>query len=167
MEKEKHYHSFEVIYKEFAGGIFRFIYFKVSNYELTQDLTADTFIRYWKVLAKGETIDNHKAFLYFIAKGLVIDYYRKKKKNKQISLESVDERMLRAIDTAEDAISQKQELEEIYAKIKQLKKSYQDILFLHYVEDLTVKEIAFVQKKKENAIRVFLHRALRSLKETL
>lgn len=167
MTRENIYQNFEIIYNQFAGGIFRYIYFKVSDYELARDITTETFVKYWKILSAEKKIVNHKALLYLIAKGLVIDYYRKKKNNKWISLESVDERLLGVIDTAEDSLLQKQELEQIYTKIKQLKKDFQDVLFLHYVEDLTAKEIAFIQKKKENAIRVMLHRALKSLKEKL
>ena len=157
---------FEMNFKKFAGSIFRYIYFKVSDYELAQDLTEETFIRYLKVLREGK-IDNHKALLYLIAKGFIIDYYRKKKNSQKISLDKIDERLLSKFDNTENAIAQLQELEDVYEKIKKLKKEYQEILYLHYVEDLTIKEIAFIQKKKENAIRVYLYRALKALKEKL
>jgi RNA polymerase sigma-70 factor (ECF subfamily) len=166
MTRKNIYQKFEIIYNQFAEGIFRYTYFKVSDYELARDITSETFIKYWKILAEEKKITSHKALLYLIAKGFIIDNYRKKK-NKRISLESVDERFLGALDTVEDTILQKQALAQVYTKIKQLKKDFQDILFLHYVEDLTVKEIAFIQKKNENAIRVMLHRALKSLKEKL
>ena len=165
--KDTIYKKFELIYNNLAGGIFRYVYFKVSDFELARDITSEAFVKYWKVLSGKKKIENHKALLYLIAKGLVIDYYRKKKNNKRVSLESVDERLLGLIDTAEDSLLQKQELEQIYVKIKLLKKDFQDMLFLHYVEDLTIKEIAFIQKKKENAVRVLLHRALKSLKEII
>lgn len=167
MQRDKIYEKFETSYNQFAGGIFRYIYFKVSSFELTQDLTSDVFVRYWKILTEGKNIVNHKALLYFIAKGLIIDFYRRRKNNKKISLEDIDERLLGVLDKVEETISQKQELEQVYAKIKKLKKADQEIIFLHYVEDLSVKEIAFIQKKKENAIRVHLHRALKMLKEIL
>lgn len=165
MESEILYRSFEVIYKQFAQGLFRFIYFKVSDYELTQDLTEDTFVRYWQVLIKGVNIENHKAFLYRIAKGKVFDYYRKKGKSRRIGLEKIDERLLGVIDTVEDSISLKQEVEQIYIRMKKLKKEFQDVILLHYVEDLEIKEIAFVLNKQENAVRVLLHRGLRSLRK--
>jgi RNA polymerase sigma-70 factor (ECF subfamily) len=167
MEKGKKINSFEIIYKQYAGGIFRFIYFKVSDYELTQDLTEETFIRYWKLLVNGENIKNSKALLFRIAKGKVFDHYRKKRDNKRIPLDKIDERLLGVIENSEDGIDSKQKLQEIFMKMKKIKNEYQDVLLLHYVEDLTVKEIAFIQNKKENAIRVFLHRALNMLKEII
>lgn len=159
--------QFEVSFTEFAEGIFRYVYFKVSEYELAQDLAEETFVKYWKVLISEKTIENHKALIYFIAKGLIVDYYRAKKHSKKQSLENIDERVLSITDDIEDNIYQKQELEQIYKEIKKLKKDYQDVLFLHYVEDLSIKEIAFIQKKKENAVRVLVHRALKELKKNL
>ena len=78
--------QFEATFTEFASDIFRYIYFKVSEYELAQDLTEEAFVRYWKRLQEGKVIDNHKALLYFIAKGLVVDHYRTKKNTKKQSL---------------------------------------------------------------------------------
>ena len=167
MESEKRFQLFDSIYRQFAQGIFRFIYFKVSDYELARDLTADTFIRFWKQMIKGEEIQNGKALLYFIAKGITIDYYRKKKNRKSVSLDTIDERLLGVIDSMEDNVSTKQELEQVYAKLKEIKKEYQDVLLLHYVEDLKISEIAVALNKKENTVRVLLHRALKTLKGKL
>lgn len=167
MESQKQFQLFDGAYRQFAQGIFRFIYFKVSDYELARDLTADTFIRFWKQMIKGEEIQNNKAFLYFIAKGITIDYYRKKKNTKSVSLEIIDERLLGVMDTIEDNVSTKLELEQVYVKLKEIKKEYQDVLLLHYIEDLKISEIAVALSKKENTVRVLLHRALKALKGKL
>lgn len=167
MENGKLHHQFEEVYRQYAQAIFRFIYFKVSDYELAKDFTADTFIRFWEQLVNDKAIQNNKAFLYFIAKGITIDYYRKKKNAKNVSLDTLDERLLGVIDAGEDVISVKQELEQVYVKLKEIKKEYQDVLLLHYVEDLKISEIAQVLNKKENTVRVLLHRALKTLKEKL
>jgi RNA polymerase sigma-70 factor (ECF subfamily) len=167
MKEKRIYKKFETIYNQFSQGIFRYVYFKISDYELSQEVTSDTFLKYWKILSEDKKIENHKALLYFIAKCLIIDYYRKKKNKKQIALEKIDERLLESIDDAEETLLFKEELDEVYRKIRSLKKNYQDVLFLHYVEDLSIKEIAYIQKKKENAVRVLLHRALKFLKENL
>lgn len=167
MDTKKIQKKFDNAFKEFGTGIFRFVYFKVSEYEVAQDITEDTFVRYWKVLGKGKIVANEKALLYFIAKGLVVDFYRKKKNIKKVSLSDVDERLLGQGDSIEDRLSQKEQLEGVLKAIKQLRKEYQEVLFLRFLEDLTIQEIAYIQKKKENAIRVLVHRALKALKEKL
>ncbi len=167
MDSIKNYHIFENSYKQFAKGVFRFIYFKVSDYELAKDLTADTFIRYWKVLKQGDEIKNTKALTYEIANGIVIDYYRRKKEKNHVSFDAIDERLLGAFEDLEESIDLKKKVKEVFVVIKSIRKEYQDVLLLRYVEDLTIKEIAQVLKKKENATRVLLHRALKTVKEKL
>jgi RNA polymerase sigma-70 factor (ECF subfamily) len=167
MENKNKFHIFEKVYGQLSKGIFRYIYFKVSDFELAQDITADTFIRYWKVLLQKKEIENDKALIYKIANGIVIDYYRRKKEKNNVSLENIDERLLGIFEGFEDTIDLKEKVQEVFIKMKEIKKEYRDVLLLHYVEDLTIKEIAFIQNKTENAIRVFLHRALKLLKEIL
>ncbi len=160
MEEKK----FNKTYREFAARIFRYVYFKVSDYDTAADVTADTFTRFWKILRK-EDIGKTKAFLFSIANGIIIDYYRKKSNQKKVSLTTVDERLLGFTDNNEDALGQKQEIESLLQKLKKLKKEYQDIVLLHYVEELTITEISFILRKKENNTRVILHRALQALKK--
>jgi RNA polymerase sigma-70 factor, ECF subfamily len=162
MEEKK----FSNVYKEFSGNIFRYIYFKVSDYEVAADLTADTFTRFWKVSLR-EPIENTKAFLFSIANGIIIDYYRKKKKQKKVSLDVIDEWLLGVIDKNEEVLSNKQEITYIFLKLKKIKKPYQDILLLYYVEELNVDEISLIINKTENNTRVMLHRALQALKKIL
>ena len=158
--------EFNNVYKEFSSGIFRFIYFKVSDYEVAADLTADTFTRFWKV-ALRDSIGNTKSFLFSIANGIVIDYYRKKQKQKKVSLDVIDEWLLGVKDNNEEVLSNKQEITYIFKKLKKLNKNYQDILLLYYVEELQIDEISIILNKTENNTRVMLHRALQSLKKLL
>jgi RNA polymerase sigma-70 factor, ECF subfamily len=158
--------EFSNVYKEFSSSIFRYIYFKVSDYEVAADLTADTFTRFWKVTLR-EPIDNTKAFLFSIANGMVVDYYRKKQKQKKVSLDVIDEWLLGVADKNEEILSNKQEITYIFLKLKKLKKAYQDILLLYYVEELQVDEISLILNKTENNTRVMLHRALYALKKLL
>ncbi len=165
--KDKKEEYLENIYNQYAKGIFRFIYFKVSDYELVKDFTQDTFVRFWKVLMRGDKMQSPKAFVYFIANGIVVDHYRRKKSNNLISLDKVDERLLAKDDDIEEQVDRKQRISQVFAKLKEIKIDYQEILVLYYVEELKVSEIAIILKKKENAIRVLIHRALKALKEKL
>ncbi len=167
MRDKKEYYL-ENIYSQYAKGIVRFIYFKVSDYELAKDLTQDSFVRFWKVLMmRGETIQNPKAFLYFIANGIIIDHFRRKNSNNLIPLERIDERLLAKDDDTEEGIERRQRMNQVFTKLKEIKTEYQNIVVLYYVEELKVSEIAILLNKKENAIRVLIHRSLKALKEKL
>jgi len=165
--KDKKEEYLENIYNQYASGVFRFIYFKVSDYELAKDLTQDVFVRFWKVLMREEKVQNPRALIYFIANGIVVDNYRRKNSNNSIPLEKIDERLLAKDDDIEEQVDRRKRINQIFAKLKEIKIDYQKILVLYYIEELKVSEIAIILKKRENAIRVLIHRALNALKEKL
>ena len=68
-------------YDAYSGDIFRFCSMKVTNRELAQDLTQEVFMRYWQTIREGEKMKNERAYLYTLARNLVIDWYRKKKES--------------------------------------------------------------------------------------
>jgi len=67
------------IYKADSDAIFRFCLVRVSDREQAMDITEETFLRLWKSLLDGKEILNNKAFLFTLARHLIIDWYRKKK----------------------------------------------------------------------------------------
>jgi len=51
--------------------------------------------------------------------------------------------------------------------IGQLKEEYQNIIIWHYIDDLSLPEIAKIANKTEGTARVTLHRALKALKASI
>ena len=78
---------FSSIYDKYVDKIYRFIFIKVSSQEIAEDLTSETFLRGWQVFKEREDIENPPAFLYQIARNLIIDHYREKGKAKIVSAE--------------------------------------------------------------------------------
>src|SRR6266566_458854 len=76
------------VYDQFADAIFRHCWFRVSDRERAKDLTQETFVKVWKILDRGESVENMRAYLYRIANNLIIDHYRKKK---DVSLDLLQE----------------------------------------------------------------------------
>ena len=68
--------TFSQIYDQWIEKIFRFVFLKVNSEEVAQDLTSETFTRCWECFKNGDKIDNPSAFLYQIARNLVVDFYR-------------------------------------------------------------------------------------------
>ena len=72
--------NFLKTYDKYASSIFRHIFFRVSDKNLAEDLTQETFFKAWRHVVgnKKREIENFKAFFYKIANNLIIDYYRRK-----------------------------------------------------------------------------------------
>ncbi len=68
----------DFLYREYFTPIFRYIYFKTHNYDLSQDIAQSTFLKYIKQNNVVNDIDHARRLLYIIAKNLLIDTWRKK-----------------------------------------------------------------------------------------
>jgi RNA polymerase sigma-70 factor (ECF subfamily) len=158
-----HRKKFSKIYDKCIDKIYRFIFLKVNSQEIAQDLSSETFLRGWEAYKNNPKIDNPSAFLYRIARNLVIDHYRQKSRNQFVSPDAV------AIADPNPGLEEKavfnSDLGRIKAVLADLKEDYQNVIIWRYLDDLSIPEVAKMLDKSEDATRVTLHRALKALKE--
>lgn len=158
--------SFAKLYELLAEPIYRFIYFKVSDDETAKDLTSEVFTKCWRelVAAEGKQIKHLKAYLYRMARNMVVDHYRKK----EVIVVSQEFVLSTDAQPHDDQgmkqVQQKIDGQKMLALMHALKSSYQEILLLRYVEDLSLTEIAHIIQKSPVSTRVLLHRANQALK---
>ncbi len=157
---------FSQIYDQCVDKIYRFIFLKVSSQEIAQDLCSETFLKGWKSFRKNnKKIDNPRAFLYQIARNLIIDHYREKGKMQTISADYIpitDPRV-----DLEEETKASSDLDTIKALLANLKDEYQEVVIWHYIDDLSIAEIAKMLKKSEGTVRVTLHRALKAVRKEI
>lgn len=146
----------------------RYAALKVADSQAAEDITANTFLRLWERIRAGEKIENPRALLYVIAHGLVVDHYRKAGRQKSVSLDLFDD--VFEGETEGDitsAINDRLNYAAVLSATQKLKDEYQEVLVLHYVQDISISEIAEILGEKENNVRVRLHRALAKLRDVL
>jgi RNA polymerase sigma-70 factor (ECF subfamily) len=165
MKDKKAY--FEKVYDTYTKQIFRFIYLRTNNTQITEDINSETFLRFWKSIEQEIVINNERALLYTIARRIIIDYYRSKKNKDEVQLdESLEDKHYNYNEMIEKLYLD-QRIAKVYEKLKKIKKEYQEIIILRFVEDLEYEEIAVILGRKENNIRVLVHRAIDNLKKIL
>jgi len=170
MDKQRQ--VFSGIYDQYIEKIYRFIFLKVSSPETAQDLTSETFLKGWEAFQRSQSsnpgemkIENMQAFLYQIARNLVTDFYREKGRTQTVSAEN-----LKIADPREnlgEKAAQNSEIEQIKVNLANLKDDYQEVIILHYLNDLSISEIAQTLEKPKGTVRVMLHRGLKELKGLL
>ena len=156
---------FSSIYDKYVDKIYRFIFIKVSSQEIAEDLCSETFLRGWQAFKEREDIENPPAFLYQIARNLIIDHYREKGKAKIVSAEYTP-----IVDPREDLEEKAvlgSDIDNIRTALVSLDGEYQDVIIYRYLDELSISEIAKIMEKSEGTVRVTLHRALKSLKNEL
>lgn len=156
--------SFAALYDLYVKRIYRFVYFKVSSHEETEDVVSDVFLKTWNYIisSKEKEIKSFSGLLYRIARNCIIDHYRSKANNTDLVLNEETE----AGDNGKwyADLNDRIDNQKIVAAIKKLKQEYQEVLTLRYVDELDIDEIAEITNKGKVAVRVTLHRALKKLK---
>jgi len=154
--------AFGEIYNLFFKKIYTFIYFRVSHKETAEDMAEEVFLKAWTKINSINEAGSLEAWLYQIARNLVIDYYRSKKQ--LVELKDV-ENTLAYEDTVLDLLELNHKQAILNRLIKQLPEEHQQVLKLKFFEDLDNQVIAQALNKSEGAIRVIQFRAISKLKE--
>jgi RNA polymerase sigma-70 factor (ECF subfamily) len=154
--------AFEQAYALYADALFRYALLKVGDRETAKDVLQDTFKKTWEFIAAGNTITHWRTFLYTAATRLIIDHYRKKK---TLSLDLLADSGFEPIDPHTVAPEIMIDGEQAIALLGQLPPDYRDAVFMRYVDELTLSEIAAITGESENTIAVRVHRGLQKLKK--
>ncbi|MEX0918016.1 MAG: RNA polymerase sigma factor [Candidatus Paceibacterota bacterium] len=164
MDQDSLKQSFLDAFDEYSDAIFRFCVVKTSSAELAEDLTQDTFMRFWQALRNGKEMTNSRSYLYTIANNLVIDWYRKKKSD------SLDTKMEGGFQVA-DRQSLSSEAEAAYAEIvrnmQELSEGDAEVLVMRFVDGLEPRDIAEIIGESANTVSVRINRAVKRLQQQL
>lgn len=144
--------------------IFKFVYYRVSHKEVAEDLTEDIFIKAFASLSSLSNDVSFTAWLYQIARNLIIDHYRSRKTT--VDLEDVENTLEYDANIVDDANLQSQQ-RQFMKVLPELTPEQQIVIKLKFLEELENGEIAEMLHKNEGAIRVIQHRAIARLKELL
>lgn len=156
--------AFVQAYDFFMPKIYRFLYYKArQDKTLTDDMAQRTFMKAWEyVTCQNRDVENIQAFLYRIARNLMIDHWRVQHKEtyelKDFLIETADDpKMIEAIDA-------RIEVEQLMSHMDTIPEQYKEVITLRFIQELDIDEIATIMEKDKNNIYVLIHRALKTLR---
>jgi len=150
------------IYERYHPTVFTYIFYRVCDQEIAEDLTAEVFTRMLANLSRytprGKPI---LAWLYAIARNLVVDHYRLNKRARQMPLEEdlVDDDTGHPVKLTEDHLAR----ECLSRVLRKLTEEQRQVILLKFIENREISELAEILGKNERAIRSLQHRALVAL----
>lgn len=154
--------AFEILYNHYFPKIYGYIFKRTGNHEVTEDLVSITMM---KVFCN---IKNYKhkgysfgAWVYRIATNNLVDYYRKKDKKKEISIEEIENKEDEG-DSAYEKAKSADKKKIVKLTLIKLSKRHQEILHLKFFAELANDEIAQTLDISVNNTRVLVHRALKN-----
>ena len=164
--KEGESEAFSQLYELYFVPVFRYIFFRVQQKEVAEDLTQTVFLKAYKAVERFPTEGQSPlAYFFAIAKNTVIDYYRKKK-----DIPEDPERFTRREDTKDTHMTNVEfriDGERCLQAVKQLKSDQQEVIVLRFINEMTTAEIAEILGKNEDAVRQLQCRALKTLRISL
>lgn len=149
------------IYDEYHPLIYRYIYRRVGEVEVAQDLAATVFQRFLQALDDGGGPERHlRAWLYRSAHNAVVDHYRRQQHRQHLSLKEnlIDSGDSPARQTEKDLAARR-----VRAALRMLTPDQQQVIVLKFMEGLSNREVATILDKTEGAVKSLQHRALASL----
>jgi RNA polymerase sigma-70 factor (ECF subfamily) len=152
--------AFAQLYDAYIARVYRYIYFRVTDDAAAEDLTSQVFLKAWESLDRYEMGSSpFVAWLYTIARNLVIDYYRTKKES--VPLEDV--RMLTHNETPVEEVESRFDLQAMRDALQFLTDEQQQVLILKFIAGLPNENIARIMNKREGAVRALQMRALQTM----
>ena len=159
--------AFDELYQQYLTPLYRYIYFRVNSASDAEDLTQTVFLKAWHSLASFK--DQGKPFsawLYQIARHVIIDYYRQ---HKMTTLNQPIENYAWLMDDQQpepaEKIDQQQKINLLHQLIQTVLSAEQrEVVILKFINDLTTQEIAHRLNKKTAAVRALQYRALKVLR---
>jgi len=169
--KQKDKEAFIKAYDNYIDDIYRFVYFKVNKKEDAEDITSLVFLKSWNYIQNNQLGEYKtlKSFFYKVARNAVIDHYRKTSGQENISIDQNREDSHFDIadenSNIEKQFALKMDYEQLAEAMSGLKGEYREVLMMHYINELSIKEISEILEKDKGNIRVLLYRATNALKK--
>ena len=146
---------FEELIARYSSKLYHFLRPKISNVSDVEDIIQETFYKLYKNIFRYDPKWKFSTWIYTAVNRQAISHYRSKK-NKPI--QGLPVQMNYDKDPV-DTLIQETQNQNLWKLARKLKPNQYEALWLRYVEDLPLKEIARIMHKSHTAARIIIHRA--------
>ena len=150
--------AFQVFYAKTAPGLRGYLRRASGNEALADDILQESFLRFLRAELPAMEDAPLKAYLYKIASSLLVDHWRRVKRERSWSLRNF---------LGGEPVTNPRGDSDALRFFRRLKPQEQLLLWLAYVEGFEHREIAVALRLKEKSVRVLLFRARKKLARTL
>lgn len=155
------------LYDRYEARIYSYIYRRTGNESLAEDLTAQVFLKMLEAIRSEKAWhSSFSGWLYRIAHNAVIDYYRQRDRQQQVSLEDTltttasDHNPVVMAEVSLDA-------ERLRIAISRLTEEQAEVITLRFLEGYSISEVAEMLDKTEGSIKALQYRAVTTLRQLL
>jgi RNA polymerase sigma-70 factor (ECF subfamily) len=166
--------SFDALYRRYLAQVYSYAYYELGDHHDAEDATERTFLAALANLdhfeerarpADGEGASTFRVWLFRIARNIVANQRRGRRRHPQAPIEAAalvaDPLDIEASAAVHD------EAAAAWRAVGRLPADRRRAVVLRFVEEMSTAEIAGVLGRSEGAVRVLIHRALRTVARDL
>ena len=148
------------IYERYSAAIYRYIYFRVGEVELAEDLQAEVFLRMLEGIHRYEDRGwPISAWLYRIAHDRTIDTIRRRRNRQQVPLETWSG----TCEGPDGTVEVRLDHEELKRMLEELTDDQRQVIHLRFMGEMSVQEVASALGRTEGSVKALQHRGIQSL----
>lgn len=159
--------AFGELYDRHHRRIFRYVWGRVRDEGLAEDLTGEVFARMVASLP-GYRLTGvpFRVWLYRIAHNLVVDHYRKEGRYTFVPLYHAEGLSMEKSDPV-SIVERQLTVEQVRGALEKIDPSQQEVVVLRFLAGLSLKEVSLILNKTVAAVKSLQHRGLTALRVAL
>jgi len=155
------------LYDRYVDRIYNYIYHRVGQADLAEDLTAQVFARMLEAIREGRAWrTSFSGWIYRIAHNLVIDHYRRRGRAAFVELEEASPLVSDEADPLRK-VEARLESEHLRAALGKLTEEQAEVIALRFLDEFSIAEVAAMMNKTEGAIKALQYRAVLALRRVM
>lgn len=171
---------FDALYRKYLAQVYSYAFYELRDHHAAEDATERTFMQALVGLPRFEErvdafiasrpalstddaadISTFRVWLFRIARNVIANERRRDRRRPVSSLDEVGEVSVPA--DFVDAAATREAVDAAWEAVARLPEDRRRAVTLRFVDEMSTAEIAAVLGRSEGAVRVLLHRALRSV----
>jgi RNA polymerase sigma-70 factor (ECF subfamily) len=164
---------FDALYRKYLAQVYSFAFYELGDHHAAEDATERTFLGALGRLPQfreqavnaGPDASTFRIWLFQIARNAIAMERRTRRRHPEVALETAGS-ALDPLDV-ESAVTRHDEATRAMRAIAGLPTERRRAVILRFVEEMSPAEIGAILGRSEGAVRVLIHRALRSVARDL
>ena len=166
--------EFDALYRRYLAQVYSYAYYELGDHHEAEDVTERTFLAALANLDRfeerarpqdGEGASTFRVWLFRIARNVVANQRRTQRRRPQAPIEAAAD-VADGVDVEAGAAT-RDEAADAWRAVARLPADRRRAIVLRFVEAMSTAEIAGILGKSEGAVRVLIHRALRTVARDL